>query len=85
MIMKSTISNIKYQLLPEYKQNSQLKDLFLEHKFFWNSFVLFIFLSLYIQYYIFNLRYGIAKINKEKKGKRMEEKRNQRKKNKGSK
>ena len=31
--MKYTFSNIKYELLPEYSENSQLTDLFLEHKF----------------------------------------------------
>ena len=31
--MKSTLGYIKYELLPEYTEKSQLTDLFTEHKF----------------------------------------------------
>ncbi len=31
--MKTTLSYIKYELLPEYTEKSQLTDLFTEHKF----------------------------------------------------
>ena len=31
--MKSTLGYIKYELLPEYKERSQLTNLFTEHKF----------------------------------------------------
>ena len=31
--MKSTLGYIKYELLPEYNEKSQLTDLFTEHKF----------------------------------------------------
>ena len=30
--MKLTFAYIKYELLPEYTENSQLSDLFIEHK-----------------------------------------------------
>ena len=33
MIMKSNLTYIKYELLPKYKEESQLTDIFLEHKF----------------------------------------------------
>tara|TARA_Y100001968_G_C19086164_1_gene585433 strand:- start:269 stop:508 length:240 start_codon:yes stop_codon:yes gene_type:complete len=32
-MMESNFAYIKYELLPEYKENSQLTNLFLEHKF----------------------------------------------------
>ena len=56
--MKYTFSYIKYELLPEYTENSQLTNLFLEHKFWGWLGLLTIFilicLVLYIQFNIWD-------------------------------
>ena len=56
MTMKHTLSYIKYELLPEYTEKSQLTDLFLEHKFWgWTGLLLIFLLICSVLYFQFKI------------------------------
>tara|TARA_Y100001968_G_C18720484_1_gene419906 strand:+ start:216 stop:467 length:252 start_codon:yes stop_codon:yes gene_type:complete len=65
--MKSTFSNIRYELLPEYTENSQLTDLFLEHKFWgWFGLLAIFILICLVLYFQFKIWDTEDKLEKKK-------------------
>ena len=56
MVMQSTLCYIKYELLPEYTEKSQLTNLFLEDKFFgWLGLLIIFILICSVLYFQFKI------------------------------